>query len=75
MVSQFYTIHNMQKPKLQNLLKIASNNIFSDSNNPERVIVNFSLHELTDDEKNVLHKGLIFSVKHGFIEYSELFVT
>lgn len=74
MVSQLYTIHNMQKLKLQNLLKIASN-IFSDSNNPERVIVNFSLHELTDDEKNVLHKGLIFSAKHGFIEYSELFLT
>ena len=40
---------NMQKRKLQNLLKIFSNNIFSDSHNPERVIFNFSLYELTDD--------------------------
>ena len=33
---------NIQKRKLQNLLKIPSNNIFSDSHNPDRVIFNFS---------------------------------
>ena len=38
--------NNMQKQKLQ---KISSNNIFSDSYNPERVIFNFSSYELTDD--------------------------
>ena len=62
---------NIQKRKLQNLLKISSNNIFSDSHNPDRVIFNFSLYELTDDEKNILRKGLNFSVKPGLIEYSE----
>ena len=58
----------IQKRKLQNLLKICSNNIFRDSHNPVRVTFNVSLYELTDDEKNVLHKGLSFSVK---LEYSE----
>ena len=51
--------------------KISSNNIFSDSHNPDRVIFNFSSYKLTDDEKNVLCKGLNFSVKPGLIEYSE----
>ena len=59
---------NIHKRKLQNLLKISSNNIFSDSHNPGRVIFNFSSYKLTDDEKNVLCKGLNFS---GLIEYSE----
>ena len=63
---------NIQKRKLQNLLKISSNNIFSDSHNPDRVIFNFSSYKLTDDEKNVLCKDLNFSVKPGLIEYSEL---
>ena len=62
---------NIQKQKLQNLLKISSNNIFSDSHNPDRVIFNFSSYELTDEEKNVFCKDLNFSVKPGWIEYSE----
>ena len=56
---------------MQNLLKISSSNIFSDSHNPERVIFNFSLYELADGKKNVLCKGLKFPVKHGLIECSE----
>ena len=47
---------------------ISSTNIFIDSHNPESVIFNFSLYELTDGEKNVLCKGLNFSVKSGLIE-------
>ena len=31
---------NIRKCKLQNLLKISSNNIFSDSHNPDRLIFN-----------------------------------
>ena len=63
---------NIHKRKLQNLLKISSNNIFSDSHNPDKVIFNFSSHKLTDDEKNVLCKGLNFSVNPASIEYSEI---
>ena len=62
---------NIQKRKLQNLLKISSNKIFSDSHNPDRVIFNFSSYELTDKEKNLLCKGFNFSVKPVWIEYSE----
>ena len=36
------------------------------------MIFNFSLNDLTDQEKNVLYKGLNFSVKPGLIECSEL---
>ena len=61
-------VHHLQhvKTEITNSSKIASNNIFGD--NPERVIFIFSLHELTDEEKNVLCKGLNFSVKSGLIE-------
>ena len=63
---------NIQKRKLQNLLKISSNNIFSDIHNPDRVIFNFISYQLTDDEKNILCKGLNFAIKPGLILYSEL---
>ena len=62
---------NIQKRRLQNLLKISSNNIFSESHNPDRVIFSLSSYELTDEEKHVLCKGLNFLVKPGLIEYSE----
>ena len=51
---------NIHKRKLQNILKISSNNNLSDSDNPVKVIFSFSLHKLTDDEKKVLRKGLTF---------------
>ena len=50
---------------------ISSNIIFSDSHNPERIIFNFPLYELTDDEKKVLCKGFNFSVKPRLNDYSE----
>ena len=48
---------NTQKRKLQNLLKISSNDIFSDSHNPDRVIFNFSSYKLTDDERTFCVKA------------------
>ena len=60
--------NNMQKQKLQ---KISSNNIFSDSHNPERVIFIFSSYELTDDKKNVFCKGHEAWVMPALMEYSE----
>ena len=59
--------NNIQKQKLQNLLKISSNNIFSDSHNPDRMIFNFSLYEL----RTFFVKAFIFSVKPGLIEHWE----
>ena len=52
---------DIHKRKLQNL-KISSNNIFSDINNPHRVILNFSSYKLTDDEKLFCVKVLIFQL-------------
>ena len=43
-------LDNIQKRKLQNLLKISPKNIFSDSHNPERVIFKFSSYKTTDQE-------------------------
>ena len=54
---------NIQERKLQNLLKISSNNIFSDSHNADKEIFSLPLYELTDDEKNVFCKDLNFPVK------------
>ena len=62
--------NNTQKQKLEDLLKISSNNIFSDRHNHERVICNFSSYELNDDEKKAMCKDLNFSVKLRLIEYS-----
>ena len=59
---------NIHKRKLQNLLKISSNNIFSDSYNPDRVIFNFSSYKLTYDERKVSCKSLNFTVKPGLID-------
>ena len=57
--------------KITKSFKDFLNNVFSDSHNPDRVIFNFSSYELTDDKKNVLCKGLNFSIKPGLIQYSE----
>ena len=62
---------NIHKQKLQNLLKISSNNTFSDSHDHDRVIFKFSSYKFPDDKKSVLCKGLTFSVKPGMTEYSE----
>ena len=43
-------LDNIQKRKLQNLLKISPKNIFSDSHNPEMVIFKFSWYKTTDEE-------------------------
>ena len=65
---------NIQKRKLQNLLKISSHNIVSKSYITVRVIFDFSLYELIDDGKNVLFKVLYFSVKPGLIQYLEFLI-
>ena len=51
---------NIHKQKLQNLLKISSNNTFSDSHDHDRVIFKFSSYKFPDDKKSVLCKGLTF---------------
>ena len=54
---------NAHMRKLKNLLKISSNNIFSDSHNSDRVIFKLSSYKLTDDKKKTFCvKVLIFQL-------------
>ena len=39
--------------------------------NPEKVILNFSSHELNDDEKSLLCKGLKFSIPPKHLDYPD----
>ena len=52
---------NIQKRKLKNLFSLKE--VINDNHDPNKVIFNFSSYELSDVEKNVLCKGLNFSVK------------
>ena len=54
---------NIQKRKLKNLLEISSKEVINDSLDSNKIIYNFSLHELKDIEKSVLYKCLSFSIK------------
>ena len=56
---------------LRRVLKIFSNDIFSDSHNPDMEIFNFFSYTFSNDKKNVLCKGLNFFVKPRLMEYSE----
>ena len=39
--------------------------------NPEKVAFNFSSHELNDDEKLLLRKGLKFSIPPKYLDYPD----
>ena len=56
---------------LRRVLKIFSNDIFSDSHNPDMEIFNFFSYTFSNDKKTVLCKGLNFFVKPRLMEYSE----
>ena len=49
---------SIQNKKLSNLVLENSNLISETSHDPEKVIFNFSSHELSDDKKSLLCKGL-----------------
>ena len=57
--------------KLSNLVLDNSNLISKTSHNPEKVIFNFSNHELSDDEKSLLCKGLNFSISSKRLDYAD----
>ena len=63
---------NIQKRKLKNLLKISLKQVINGSHDPNKVIFNFFSYELNDVEKNVLCRGLNFSVKPKSIEHSQV---
>ena len=41
------------------------------SHNPDKMIFNFSIHELSDDEKSLLCKGLHFSIPSKCLDYAD----
>ena len=53
-------LHDGNIQKRESFLRISSHNIFG--HNLERVIFNFSSYESTDEEKNILCKGINFSL-------------
>ena len=57
--------------KLKNLIPSFSwNMVVTSSHDPQKVILNFSSHELTSSEKHFLSKGLRFAIPPRQIEYS-----
>ena len=44
--------------------------VATSSHDPEKVIFNFSSHELTSSEKHLLSKGLRFAITSSQIDYS-----
>ena len=62
---------SIQNKKLSNLVLENSNLISETSHNPEKVIFNFSSHELSDDEKSLLCKDLNFSIPPKCLDYAD----
>ena len=57
--------------KLKNLIPNFSwDMVATSSHDPEKVIFNFSSHELTSSEKHLLSKGLRFAITSSQIDYS-----
>ena len=61
---------SIQNKKLRNLVLENSNLISDTSYGPEKVIFNFSIHGLSDDEKLLLCKGLKFSFPGKYLDYA-----
>ena len=62
---------SIQNKKLSNLVFENSNLISETSHNPEKVVFNFFSHELNDDEKSLLCKGLKFSIPPKHLNYPD----
>ena len=62
---------SIQNKKLSNLVSENSNLISETSHNPEKVIFNFSSHELSDDEKSLLCKGFYFAIPPKRLHYAD----
>ena len=61
--------------EIKNYLEISLKDVINGNHDPDKLIFNFSLYELSDNEKNVVCKGLNFSVKPKSIEYSECLLS
>ena len=72
---EFERIKFRHLSKLKNLISYFSwDMVTTFSHDPEKVIFNFSSHELTSSEKNLLSKGLRFAIPPEQIDYSDYLV-
>ena len=62
---------SIQNKKLSNLVLENSNLVSATSHGPEKVIFNFSSHDLSDDEKLLLCKGLNLSIPPKHLDYPD----
>ena len=65
---------HVQQKKLRNLTPGYKPETSLDSHDPERVIVNFSSHILSDSKKSLLCKGLRFALPPKEIDYADFLV-
>ena len=67
-----YTLFKITINKNLAELKASNSNLISESlHDPEKIISNFSSHEIRDDEKSLLCKGLKFSVPPKGLYYAD----
>ena len=62
---------NIQNKKLNNLVLENSNLVSATLHDPEKVNFNFSSHDLSDEEKSQLCKGLNFSISPKRLDYPD----
>ena len=74
------TFLNKNDKKLKNQQDIYSKKLFSlgiksskMSHNPQKVILNYSSHVLSESEKSLLCKGLNFTIPTDKLEYSDFY--
>ena len=62
---------NIQNKKLNNLVLEKSNLVSATLHDPEKVNFNLSSHDLSDEEKSQLCKGLNFSISPKRLDYPD----
>ena len=65
---------HFQQKKLKNLIPGYKPETSLDSNEPEKVISNFSSHTLSDSKKRLICKGLSFALPLKNIDYADFLV-
>ena len=68
------TFNRHQKIQDRKLFRLCCQSKTTDSLNPDNVIFNFSQRLLTDDEKNILRKGLNFCLPPSRLDYRDFLV-
>ena len=65
------TIERHQKIQEKKLLRLCPSLVYQETLNPDNVIFNYSSRALTPEEKNLLAKGLNFSIPNNKLDYCD----